>query len=88
MGGEIEAPASVEERALSSMNGPIVVDGIIYPESELLVLAPGRGIRLLAASHWMDFATYGGISCQLQLSGLNKPRMTRKAVDFLECLKK
>ena len=46
--GEIEIPASFEERALFSMNAPIVVDGIIYPESQLLVLAPGRGIRLLA----------------------------------------
>ena len=41
-------PKDHEERAIFSARGAIEIDGILYPESELLILAPGRGVRVVA----------------------------------------
>ena len=41
-------PKGQEERAIFSARGAIEIDGILYPESELLVLAPGRDVRVVA----------------------------------------
>ena len=41
-------PKGQEERAIFSAQGAIEIDGILYPESELLVLAPGRDVRVVA----------------------------------------
>ena len=41
-------PKGHEERAIFSVRGAIEIDGILYPESELLVLAPGRDVRVVA----------------------------------------
>ena len=41
-------PKGQEERAIFSAQGAIEIDGILYPQSELLVLAPGRDVRVVA----------------------------------------
>ena len=41
-------PKGQEERAIFSAQGAIEIDGVLYPESELLVLAPGRDVRVVA----------------------------------------
>ena len=47
-GGGSYFPADYEERAIFSVQGSVELDGIAYKESELLVFAPGRDIRIFA----------------------------------------
>ena len=46
--GSIQIPKQCEERAIYSAQGALEVDGIRYPESELLILAPGQEVRVVA----------------------------------------
>ncbi len=46
--GSIQIPKEYEERAIYSAQGALEVDGIRYPESELLILAPGQEVRVVA----------------------------------------
>ena len=48
IGGSSSFPADHEERAIFSVQGSVELDGVAYRESELLVLAPGRDIRISA----------------------------------------
>ena len=52
-------PKGQEERAIFSAQGAIEIDGILYPESELLVLAPGRDVRVVAP-HGARVLLFGG----------------------------
>ena len=52
-------PKGQEERAIFSAQGAIEIDGILYPQSELLVLAPGRDVRVLAP-HGARVLLFGG----------------------------
>ena len=52
-------PKGQEERAIFSARGAIEIDGILYPESELLVLAPGRDVRVVAP-HGARILLFGG----------------------------
>lgn len=52
-------PKGQEERAIFSAQGAIEIDGILYPESELLVLAPGRDV-LVVAPHGARVLLFGG----------------------------
>jgi redox-sensitive bicupin YhaK (pirin superfamily) len=47
-GGRIHYPKGQVERAIYSANGPLEVDGVSYPASELLVLAPDRDVQIKA----------------------------------------
>jgi redox-sensitive bicupin YhaK (pirin superfamily) len=47
-GGTFEVPAESTERAVFSVDQPIELDGVLYQESELLVLAPGYAAQLKA----------------------------------------
>ena len=44
----IQIPKQYQERAVYSARGALEVDGIRYPESELLILAPGQEVRVVA----------------------------------------
>jgi len=52
-------PKGQEERAIFSAQGAIEIDGILYPQSELLVLAPGRDVRVVAP-HGARVLLFGG----------------------------
>ena len=52
-------PKGQEERAIFSAQGAIEIDGVLYPESELLVLAPGRDVRVVAP-HGARVLLFGG----------------------------
>ena len=52
-------PKGQEERAIFSAQGAIEIDGILYPESELLVLAPGCDVRLVSP-HGARVLLFGG----------------------------
>ena len=52
-------PKGQEERAVFSAQGAIEIDGILYPESELLVLAPRRDVRVVAP-HGARVLLFGG----------------------------
>ena len=54
-----EFPKGQEERAIFSAQGAIKIDGVLYPESELLVLAPGRDVRVVAP-HGARVLLFGG----------------------------
>lgn len=42
----VKIPKQHQERAIYSAQGALEVDGIRYPESELLILAPGQEVRI------------------------------------------
>ena len=44
----VKIPKRYQERAIYSAQGALEVDGIRYPESELLILAPGQEVRVEA----------------------------------------
>ena len=48
IGGSSSFPTEHEEQVIFSVQGSIEPDGVAYRESELLVLAPGRDIRIFA----------------------------------------
>ena len=48
IGGSSSFPTEHEEQVIFSVQGSIEPDGLAYRESELLVLAPGRDIRIFA----------------------------------------
>ena len=47
-GSQIHYPKGQVERAIYSANGPLEIDGVTYPASELLVLAPDRDVQIKA----------------------------------------
>ena len=47
----IRIPKQYQERAIYSAQGALEVDGIRYPESELLILAPGQEVRVVAPQY-------------------------------------
>ena len=49
-GSQVEFPKGHQERAVFSANGPLEIDGITYPESELLILAPNQHVSISAPS--------------------------------------
>ena len=44
----IQIPKQYQERAIYSAQGALEIDGIRYPESELLILAPGQEVSVVA----------------------------------------
>ncbi len=48
-GGVFEIPSTLEERAVYAASGAIRLDGLDYPSETLLVLTPGRAVRLEAS---------------------------------------
>ena len=44
----IQIPKQYQERAIYSVQSALEVDGIRYPKSELLILAPGQEVRVVA----------------------------------------
>jgi len=57
--GVVQFPKGHQERAVYSAQGAIEVDGIRYPESELLILAPGKDVRI-EAPHGARVLVFGG----------------------------
>ena len=57
--GVVQFPKDHQERAIYSAQGAIEVDGIRYPESELLILAPGKDVRI-EAPHGARVLVFGG----------------------------
>jgi redox-sensitive bicupin YhaK (pirin superfamily) len=47
-GSRIDYPKGQVERAIFSASGPIEIDGVTYPASQLLVLAPDRSVQITA----------------------------------------
>jgi redox-sensitive bicupin YhaK (pirin superfamily) len=52
-------PKDHQERAVYSTQGAIEVDGVLYPESELLILAPNSDVRIVAP-HGARVLVFGG----------------------------
>ncbi len=44
----IQIPKQYQERAIYSAQGALEIDGVRYPESELLILAPGQEVSVVA----------------------------------------
>lgn len=57
--GVVYFPKDYQERAVYSAQGAIEVDGVLYPESELLILAPNRDVRIVAP-HGARVLVFGG----------------------------
>jgi redox-sensitive bicupin YhaK (pirin superfamily) len=57
--GVVYFPKDHQERAVYSAQGAIEIDGVLYPESELLILAPNREVRIVAP-HGARVLVFGG----------------------------
>jgi redox-sensitive bicupin YhaK (pirin superfamily) len=57
--GVVYFPNDYQERAVYSAQGAIEIDGVLYPESELLILAPNREVRIVAP-HGARVLVFGG----------------------------
>ena len=89
-------PKTVSERAIYSAQGALEIDGIRYPESELLILARVKKSALLlrwvheswylVANRSMDQDIFGGTLCPQIKNALSRQKPIGWTADLLKYL--
>ena len=88
--GVVYFPKDHQERAVYSAQGAIEIDGVLYPESELLILAPNREVRIVAP-HGARVLVFGGEPLDgsrhlwWNFVSSSKDRIEQAKADWVDC---